>query len=48
MVLPKPKDLTHVQAAALPENWMTGELSETGARMGKAAKCRGGCGCCTS
>jgi NADPH:quinone reductase-like Zn-dependent oxidoreductase len=26
MLLPKPKDLSAVQAAAMPENWMTGEL----------------------
>lgn len=26
MLLPKPKELSWVQAAALPENWMTGML----------------------
>lgn len=26
MLLPKPKSLSWVQAAALPENWMTGEM----------------------
>jgi NADPH:quinone reductase-like Zn-dependent oxidoreductase len=29
MLLTKPKELSWVQAAALPENWMTGELASS-------------------
>lgn len=31
MLLTKPKELSWVQAAALPENWMTGELASSNA-----------------
>lgn len=33
MLLPKPKELSWVQAAALPENWMTGGSCISGGEM---------------